>query len=282
MFNFDQLWNQFANWIYENLTIVLKMMYGLIIKFPKISEMGELFDLYEFVTVVSLVCMSITIIYLGAKMFTTSASTSSKIKLKSIIGRLMYALCFIATSGIIMDLLIDFNNVLVDVFCTKFDLVNMLSQEVYVTNWIELLAIGIAIFQLFIAAKVMIGYFLRVAEVALMYVTNPIMICLWINPSWGSHFSSWLNRLVSLIFTQFSQIIILIIYSKVIFAFSMDYSVYKLCLGAAFLILMEEMPSWISKYISPDNSATIMAKTGKKIGASTKRIFRSKKSNSEG
>ncbi len=277
MINFNQLWNQFANWIYSNLAHTLKIMYGLIIKFPKVSEMGELFSIYQFVTIVSLACMMITIIYLGVKMFTTAGSVSSKIKIKSIIGRLMYATCFIAVSGLIIDLLIDLNNVLVDVFCTKFDLINLLSQDVYISTWVELTAVGIAIFQLFLAIKIMIGYFLRVAEVALMYVTNPIMICLWVNPSWGSHFSSWLNRLISLIFTQFSQIIILIIYSKIIFSFSLECNIYNLCLGVAFLILMEEMPNWISKYISPDNSGDIMIKTGKKISANGKRIFKSKK-----
>lgn len=282
--DFKGYWSDFCVWVYQNLTETLKIMYSLITKFPKISDMGELYGIWEFITIISLVGMCITIVFLGVKMFINSASASNQIQVKTIFGRLIYATCFVAVSKPCIDLLIDFNNTLVDIFCNKFDLINVLNQDIYANSWVGLVAVGIAIFQLFLAGKIMIGYFLRIAEVALMYVTNPIMSTLWINPSWSGHFSSWVSRLVSLIFTQFAQVVILIIYSKVIFGFLISGNVFSLCLGAAFLILMQSMPSWIEKYIAPDNSAKIMVNTCKKINNSRKKLgkFYNKKKKVEG
>ena len=263
--NFENYWKDFATWVYSNLCIVLKTMYLLLTKFPKISQMGELYDVWHFVTLISLLCMTICIIYLGTKLFINSASISNKIEMNTIFGRLIYATAFIASSKILIDLLIDFNNSLIDVFVSKFQLIDTMSNNIYVNGWTELVAIGLAIFQLYIAIKIMIGYFLRVAEVALMYVTNPIMCCIWVNPSWGGHLGAWISRLVSLIFTQFAQVLILIIYVKMIFGFYASLQFYNLYLGSAFLILMHQTPSWIQKYIAPDNSGKTIVNTYKEI-----------------
>lgn len=262
--DFSELWSSFAGWIYENLTQTLKMMYSLITKFPNISDISELNGIWNFVTLVSVGCIGLIITYLGTKMFIDSSS-KKQINVMIIFERLVYSSCFIAVNRVIIDLLIDFNNTLVDVFIKKFDLLNSLNPDIYISDWVGLVAVGLAIFQLFLSVKIMIGYFLRVAEVSLMYVTTPIMCTLWINPNWSGHLNSWINRLVSLIFTQFAQVIILIIYSRLIFDFFGSISVFNICLGSAFLILMNNMPSWIEKYISPDNSGKIMANTCKSV-----------------
>lgn len=262
--DFSGIWERFSNWIYENLTFTLKMMYSLITKFPKISEMTELNTIWQFVTLISVGCIGLVIVYLGFKMF-VSVSSANKINIVTIFERLVYSSCFIAVNRLLIDLIIDFNNTLVDVFVNKFDLINLLNPDVYISEWVGLVAVGLAIFQLFLSVKIMIGYFLRVAEVTLMYVTTPIMCTLWINPNWSGHLNTWINRLVSLIFTQFAQVIILIIYSQLIFGFFESISIFNICLGSAFLILMNNMPSWIEKYISPDNSGKIMVNTCKSV-----------------
>ena len=262
--DFSGIWERFSNWIYENLTSTLKMMYSLITKFPNISEMTELNTIWQFVTLISVGCIGLVIVYLGFKMF-VSASSANKINIVTIFERLVYSSCFIAVNRLLIDLIIDFNNTLVDVFVKKFDLINLLNPDVYISEWVGLVAVGLAIFQLFLSVKIMIGYFLRVAEVTLMYVTTPIMCTLWINPNWSGHLNTWINRLVSLIFTQFAQVIILIIYSQLIFGFFESISIFNICLGSAFLILMNNMPSWIEKYISPDNSGKIMVNTCKSV-----------------
>lgn len=262
--DFSGIWERFSNWIYENLTFTLKMMYSLITKFPKISEMTELNTIWQFVTLISVGCIGLVIVYLGFKMF-VSTSSANKINIVTIFERLVYSSCFIAVNRLLIDLIIDFNNTLVDVFVKKFDLINLLNPDVYISEWVGLVAVGLAIFQLFLSVKIMIGYFLRVAEVTLMYVTTPIMCTLWINPNWSGHLNTWINRLVSLIFTQFAQVIILIIYSQLIFGFFESISIFNICLGSAFLILMNNMPSWIEKYISPDNSGKIMVNTCKSV-----------------
>ena len=281
--DFSGIWERFSNWIYENLTFTLKMMYSLITKFPKISEMTELNTIWQFVTLISVGCIGLVIVYLGFKMF-VSASSANKINIVTIFERLVYSSCFIAVNRLLIDLIIDFNNTLVDVFVKKFDLINLLNPDVYISEWVGLVAVGLAIFQLFLSVKIMIGYFLRVAEVTLMYVTTPIMCTLWINPNWSGHLNTWINRLVSLIFTQFAQVIILIIYSQLIFGFFESISIFNICLGSAFLILMNNMPSWIEKYISPDNSGKIMVNTCKSVfkkGKVTKNLLNKSKKGDE-
>lgn len=281
--DFSGIWERFSNWIYENLTFTLKMMYSLITKFPKISEMTELNTIWQFVTLISVGCIGLVIVYLGFKMF-VSTSSANKINIVTIFERLVYSSCFIAVNRLLIDLIIDFNNTLVDVFVKKFDLINLLNPDVYISEWVGLVAVGLAIFQLFLSVKIMIGYFLRVAEVTLMYVTTPIMCTLWINPNWSGHLNTWINRLVSLIFTQFAQVIILIIYSQLIFGFFESISIFNICLGSAFLILMNNMPSWIEKYISPDNSGKIMVNTCKSVfkkGKVTKNLLNKSKKGDE-
>ena len=281
--DFSGIWERFSNWIYENLTSTLKMMYSLITKFPNISEMTELNTIWQFVTLISVGCIGLVIVYLGFKMF-VSASSANKINIVTIFERLVYSSCFIAINRLLIDLIIDFNNTLVDVFVKKFDLINLLNPDVYISEWVGLVAVGLAIFQLFLSVKIMIGYFLRVAEVTLMYVTTPIMCTLWINPNWSGHLNTWINRLVSLIFTQFAQVIILIIYSQLIFGFFESISIFNICLGSAFLILMNNMPSWIEKYISPDNSGKIMVNTCKSVfkkGKVTKNLLNKSKKGDE-
>lgn len=281
--DFSGIWERFSNWIYENLTSTLKMMYSLITKFPKISEMTELNTIWQFVTLISVGCIGLVIVYLGFKMF-VSVSSANKINIVTIFERLVYSSCFIAVNRLLIDLLIDFNNTLVDVFVKKFDLINLLNPDVYISEWVGLVAVGLAIFQLFLSVKIMIGYFLRVAEVTLMYVTTPIMCTLWINPNWSGHLNTWINRLVSLIFTQFAQVVILIIYSQLIFGFFESISIFNICLGSAFLILMNNMPSWIEKYISPDNSGKIMVNTCKSVfkkGKVTKKLLNKSKKGDE-
>ena len=281
--DFSGIWERFSNWIYENLTSTLKMMYSLITKFPKISEMTELNTIWQFVTLISVGCIGLVIVYLGFKMF-VSVSSANKINIVTIFERLVYSSCFIAVNRLLIDLIIDFNNTLVDVFVKKFDLINLLNPDVYISEWVGLVAVGLAIFQLFLSVKIMIGYFLRVAEVTLMYVTTPIMCTLWINPNWSGHLNTWINRLVSLIFTQFAQVIILIIYSQLIFGFFESISIFNICLGSAFLILMNNMPSWIEKYISPDNSGKIMVNTCKSVfkkGKVTKNLLNKSKKGDE-
>ena len=78
--DFSGLWEKFSNWIYENLTYTLKIMYSLITKFPKISEITELNSIWQFVTLISIGCIGLVITYLGFKMF-VSTSSNNKINL---------------------------------------------------------------------------------------------------------------------------------------------------------------------------------------------------------
>ncbi|MFW6015060.1 MAG: conjugal transfer protein TrbL family protein, partial [bacterium] len=92
-----------------------------------------------------------------------------------------------------------------------------------------------------------------------------VMMVLWINPNWGGYLSEWIRRSSSLIFTQFIQVLILALYSKLVHRFFISGSISSLCLAAAFLILMTNVPSLLQRFIAPDSSGAIMAKTYRSI-----------------
>lgn len=267
-----------ANWIYESLVSVVQWMFGMITKFPNLEMVPGLHDIWKYVTAISLIGIAMVIVYIGAKLFTTSGDTGSKLNLKTVIGRFIYAACMISLVKPVIDLLIIFNNTLVDAFIVKFNVLNAISTLTIldVSSITSFIAIGLMIYQIYLAAKITIGYWVRVAEVFLMYVASPIMITLWINPNWGAHLSSWLNRLINLIFTQFAQILILTLYSMLMMTFFTSGSFSSLFLGVACFILMNDIPSWLEKYIGADNSAKIMKNTYAKVkhtSGSIKRAF---------
>lgn len=268
----------FANWIYESLVVIIQKMFSTITKFPDLETVPGLHDIWKYVTAISLIGIVMIIVYIGAKMLTTTCDAGSKLNLKTVMGRLIYATCMITLVKPSIDLLIIFNNTLVDAFIVKFNVLNSISSLTSLDIGIltSFIVIGLMVYQIYLACKITIGYWVRVAEVFLMYVASPIMITLWINPNWGSHLSAWLNRLISLIFTQFSQILILTLYSMLTVTFFTSGSISSLFLGVACFILMNDAPSWLEKYIGADNSAKVIRNTyfkAKKTSGSIKRAF---------
>lgn len=260
-----KLFNTFCNNLNDYLTQVIKEMYKIITKFPELKSVTELQEIYNYTMIVAIFCITILIVYIGARMFITSNNTMRKIELKSIFGRIIYCTSFFVSVRVIIDLIIKLNNTLVEIFTIRFDVISSLSAITQINNAILLISAVLTIYQIYLALKIIVGYWLRVAEVFLMYIVSPIMAVIWINPNWGGYLNQWCSRLVNLIFTQFIQVLIMVLYSKLIVRFFSTGDISGLCLGIAFFILMNNAPNWLSTFMSADNSAMIMAKTFKSV-----------------
>ena len=267
------LFNLIVDGVYTVLVWLITEMISLISKFPLLSEVPELYEIWQLMSYTSFTCIGLIIVYLATKKIGSAASAANNIQMQVIFSRVIYAGIFVAGSRLFIDLLIQLNNILVEVFVIRFDIKasfqNMKLDDL-VSNIVITALIG---YQIYLAIKIMIGYWLRVAEVFLIYVVSPAFYVLWVNPSWGGFLSSWIQRLVTLVFSQFIQIIIMIIYSKLIVRFFVSGSISNVCLATAFLILMHNTPTWLQRHLAPDSSVKIMSKTfnkTKKVGSKVK------------
>lgn len=245
--------------IYSALVWLMQEMLKLISKFPYMVDVPEIYTVWKLMTCISLACVGLIVVYMAFESFAGSASAMKSLELKNLIGRIMYAVIFIACSRIFIDFLIKINNTLVEIFILKFDIAgsfNHIKTDNFIGN---IVAAALIAYQMYLAIKIMIGYWIRVAEVFLMYVASPAMCILWIK--WQSHLGNWISRLSTLIFTQFTQILIMVLYSKLIYRFFEAGSISNLCLAAACLILMTNTPGWLQQFIAPNNSFDIMHKT---------------------
>lgn len=258
--------------VYDGLVYLMREMIKLITHFPTIRDIPEIKTIWIFMMLLSFSCIGLIIVWLATKNFISLGNIIKTVEMKVVFGRLLYALIFVGVSLIFIDWLITFNNLLVDILVMRFDVLrplNYISSQFFGAN---LAAAALIIFQMYLSIKIMIGYWLRVAEVNLMAITSPAMYTLWINPSWGGFLNSWLQRLVALIFTQFVQVLILVLYGMVIYKFFEKGTISSLCLAAAFLMLMNNVPTFINRFMVPDNSVQIMQKTWNKITGTPEKV----------
>ncbi len=250
---------------YQGSVLVISEMVKLITKFPLIKETSEIYDIWLFLVYLSTTCIALIFIYLSAKNIMNIGYNYNFIRtveLKQVFTRMLYMIVFIIGSLPFIDYLILFNNTLIDALSQRFDVMNAVdmisASQGLLGNFI---ASALIIYQIYLVVKIMIGYWLRVAEVNLMAVVSPVMMVLWINPNWGGYLSTWLTRLVTLIFTQFTQVLILVLYAKLAHRFFTEGTIKNLCLAISFLILMTNTPVILQRFICHDNTGVVMVKT---------------------
>lgn len=251
--------------IYNGLMFLMQEMIKLIREVPLIKDTPEIRDIWLMMLYISCSFITLIIVYLAFKNMCSIGDITRTIEMKNIFGRLIYTLVLILGSLTFVDWLITFNNLLVDFLMNTFKVeesMQYLSSDNFISN---LVAAALIIYQMYLAIKIMIGYWLRIAELNLMVVASPVVFVLWINPNWGSYLSEWVRRIVSLIFSNFIQVLLMVLYSKMVLRFFNTGTISSLCLAAAFLILMNNTPTFFDRFVSKDNSAQIVSKTFKNI-----------------
>jgi uncharacterized membrane protein YphA (DoxX/SURF4 family) len=264
-----------ANAVYSGLVWAMEEMVKLISVFPTMKSMPEVYTIWNFMTILSISCIAVILLYLGIKSLSSSSGNSNlgrSVELKMILPRIFCAGIFIILTIPFVDILINFNNVLIEILSVKFNVIKALQYISAPTFLGNLVAIILIFFQMYMAIKIMIGYWLRVAEVVLMVVVSPAIFTLWINPNWGGYIKEWISRLVTLIFTQFIQILIMVIYGQIIYRFFYTASISSICLAASLLILMNNVPQFLTRFMAKDNSLQIIQNTYRKIRNTTHKV----------
>jgi hypothetical protein len=259
--------------IYSGLLYIMTEMINLICKLPLISSFPELHPIWKFMTYGSLSLIGLIIVYIAVKNLIGSTGNIVKVvEMKLVMGRMIYALIFIVLSPLIINWNIMFNNILIEALVSRFSVKDALTLMCTGSIVGNLVAMTLILVQMYLIIKVIIGYWLRLGELLLMYVAGPAIYTAWINPAWGGYLSEWWKRITTLIYTNFFQVLILAIYGKVVFRFFTAGTVSGICLGISLLILMTNVPSFFSKFMAVDNAPRIMSGMAKKITKGSRKI----------
>ena len=252
---------QLSDSIYGAMTYSMQEMIKLIVKFPSVRDMPEMYIIWKYMLFLSLTCIPIIFIYCGSKnLFAFNGNIIRNIELKSLLTRLCYMLVLILGSLPFIDWMVILNNTLIEVLMIRFDKATFQHMTApSVTG--NLLATILIIYQIYLVFKIIIGYWLRVAELNLMAVISPMVFTMWINPNWGSYLGAWTGRIYNLIFTQFIQVLILVIYGQTLYKFYETGTIPSLCLSIATLMLMNNVPAFFQLFVGRDNSGYILANT---------------------
>lgn len=279
---FDALWNSTSvtglfDSFRQTIAEVLMELINTLMKFPLVSQIPGIMEIWKFVAILSMACIGIIYIIPSIRnLISIDDSIIKRMELKKMIPRTLYSFVLMYLSPMYIDLLIEFSNLLVSTIASNFPFTEFISGSIGSLK-LSLISIIIMIVQLFFIVKTIIGYWLRVTETLFLTVASPALFTMWINPAWGGYISSWHSRLISLIFTSVAQALTLAIYGKVLGASLASTSLSGLCLSIAVLLLLDNIPHVFSQFICQDNSAQVVSKAKSKIKSVTKTIRKRKK-----
>jgi hypothetical protein len=258
---------QLSDSVYGALMYLMQEMVKLITVFPSVRQMPELYTIWKYMLFLSLTCIPLMFILCGSRnLFSLNGNIIRQIELKSLLTRLCYMLVLILGSLPFIDWMVILNNTLIEVLVVRFNVHSTFAHHVTAPTLSgNFIATALIIYQMYLAIKIIIGYWLRVAELNLMAVVSPAVFTMWINPGWGSYLGAWTSRIYVLIFTQFVQVLILIIYGQTLYRFYETGTVPSLCLSIATLILMNNVPAFFQLFAGRDNAGHILNNTWRNV-----------------
>jgi hypothetical protein len=252
--------SQLCSSLYSGWTYVMQEMIKLLVAFPLIREISGVHAVWKMILLTSLTCVALIFVYVAAKnLFSVGNSFIRHTEMKVVFARMIYMMVFIMGSLPFIDWMIIFNNTLIGAIISKFGVAQFITDNPNKTFAGDLIASLLAIYQIYLAVKIIVGYWFRVAETNLMVAVSPIMFTLWMNPSWGGYLGIWLSRLMVLVFTQFVQVLILVLYNQMFVGFLGAGTLSSLALAVATLMLMDKVPDIFKQFSGGQNGVDIMA-----------------------
>ncbi len=252
--NTKEITQNLLNTLCPKLNNLTREMLKSITHMPYLKDLPELLPIYNYIKYISLSLSGCIVGYKGLKLL-FSNDESDKIESKQIFGRLSYSFILGSLSLQFIDLLISANNCVSDLIISKFDI----SMFTFPATTGMLLPIAIFLFQIFEILKILIGFWMRMAELVFAGVISPAMFTCWINSEWSGYLKSWSKRVSVLVFTQVVLVLILVIYSMMLKGWCLTGSINGACLSIATLLLLNKGPKILQGYA--DNSAYEDAKS---------------------
>lgn len=239
----------------KNIEKIMKIMLDTITRMPLLSSLHTMMKAYYIVLIISVSCISCIFAYKGIKML-FSIDEFDKIEGKQIFSRLIYSIMLEILSLRYIDALIIFNNLIISFMVAKLPILPLISD--IDNSYGALLPIVMLLIELAIAVKILIGFWMRMAELVFAGITSPILFTLWINNEWAGFLKNWNRRIVVLIFTQSTQIILLIIYTLMLDGWALSGTFNGICLAVATLFSLDRAPKILQLFA--DDSSYVEAK----------------------
>lgn len=246
----------------------LSEMLSFVLQTPFVAANPIILQIWSTVRIISFAIIGLMFVWEAFKKVISSDNVIRHVEFKEMFVRMIYGIILAVFSLDIIDLMIGFNNALVDTVKGAFPIV---INNVISTNGVFsfVMVLALIVVQVVLGVKLIIQYWMRIAEIWLMAVLGPLMYTLWINPKWGGYLSKWVDRLISNIFTTFVWALIIALYSGMVSAvasagmlvgFPTLGPIAGICLSIALLLVMIETPEFLRSYMSAGKNPINMIK----------------------
>lgn len=245
----------------EGITTLMQELVDLILVLPNVSGVPEVVQMWSFMKLISFSIIGLMFVWEGFKKVMSHENIGRTVEFKNMCVRLVYGLILAVLSLDIVDVMINFNNALVETLRDNFN-VYIDTKIDTSTVWSYLMTVALVIVQLVLCVRIAIQHFMRLAEIWLMTIIGPVFYVLWINPGMSGYLGSWMRRLFSTIFTTFIWAVILVLYTGLISIVAAKGTIWAMCMSIALLLVMLETPSYLRQFMdAQQNPIQLIRKT---------------------
>lgn len=262
-----ELANHAMEQIQSGANIFLKEMLDFVLYTPTLANDPIIEKLWNIVRTISFSLIGLMFVWEGFKKG-VSSDLIRTVEFKQMFVRMIYGLVLSVFSLDLIDIIIRFNEALVTTMKDNFTI--QLDSGLQSTGvFSSIMILALLVVQVVIGIRLILQYWMRIAELWFMAIIGPIMYTLWINPNWSGYLGQWFRRLTSTVFTTFAWSIIIAIYSAMIsmiasagmmVGFPTLGPIAGMCLSIALLLVMVETPSFLRQFIDSHQSAVTLAK----------------------
>lgn len=259
--------------ICENLEVssnkMLQELFDFVLYTPTIAEDPIILKLWTIIRIISFSLIGMMFVWEAFKKILSIDNIVSAVEFKTMMTRLIYGLILTVFSLDIIDLMINFNQALIETVKTNFTI--KISQELTINGVFGfIMVLALMLVQMVLAIKLILQYWMRIAEIWLMAILGPIVYVLWINPNWGGYLRQWFSRLTSTIGTTLIWAILFAIYSAMVSlvattgmlaGFPTLGPIAAMCLSIALLLTMHQAPSFLRGFMQSQQSAVDIMKS---------------------
>lgn len=254
----------------EGANSFLSEMMDFVLYTPLVAENEVILSIWSTVRVIAFALIGIMFAWEGFKKVVSTDNVIRHVEFKEMFVRMVYGIILAVFSLDIIDLMINFNNALINTIKTAFPMTLKSELDVNgVFGFIMILALVVV--QVVLGIKLVLQYWMRMAEIWLMAVLGPLVYTLWITPGgkYSGMLGQWLNRLTTTIFTTFVWALIVALYSGMvtmtasvgmIAGFPTLGPIAGICLSIAMLLVMIETPSFLKGFLDNQPSALQLLK----------------------
>lgn len=289
--NAADIFASLADHLQEFANSFLTEMMDFVLYTPLISHDPIIAKLFGIVRIISFSLIGLIFVWQGfKKAVSVDESIIGHAEFKKMFVRMLYAFVLAIFSLDMIDILVHFDDALITTVRNMFPI--QIKNALTVNGiWSCVTVIALIIMQVVMGIKLILQYWMRIAEIWLMTILGPLVFTMWINPSNASQYSNWIRRIITLIFTTFIWAIMFCLYGAMVSltastgmlaAFPLLGPIATVCLSLAMLMLMNKVPSLLSTYVdnSSPNALSMVASTAKsvvRVGKSPVKAYRSVK-----